>query len=157
VSSVKSAAEMVDRIEKFLVDYFQELKKMTPAEFLVEVVGLATIKLEMHESLADACGSLWGEIRDGRYMWQVEREEVLCLRNITKEQVLEAYEEWFLPTKDGKANKRRMLAVQVIGCGEGAASAGRPDVDDSMVGGYADECIDTFYKTVGKQVWGRIY
>lgn len=155
VTSTKTAAETVERIEKFLCDYRKELNEMKHEEFIEQLVGLAKNKLDMYNSLSEETDSLWGEIRDGRYDWQIHRNEAVCLRSVTKERVVEAYNEWLSPVSlDGKVNKRRMLVVQVIGSSDD--EAGRPVVEESDAGDFIDDSVRSFQKSIGNQTWGKI-
>ena len=145
------------RIDKFLSDYRQELNGMKEDDFMEQVVGLAKNKLDMFNSLTEECNALWGEIRDGRYDFQIHRNEAVFLRSVTKKRVLDAYEEWLSPTSaNGTPNKRRMLVVEVIGPSEGPASGARPVVDESKVREYIDENVRSFQKSVGNETWGKI-
>jgi nardilysin len=152
VTSSKTAQQAEDRIERFLVDYRQTLADMTPADFMEHLAGLAKQKLDMFNSLSEETGHYWSEIRDGRYIWEVEREEVLCLKSITKPQALDAFDRWLKPGN----NKRRRMAVQVI-CSEGEASGGRPEVDPEAIGDYIDGCVTDFHKYCKNQTFGKIY
>jgi hypothetical protein len=130
---------------------------MKEDEFMEQVVGLAKNKLDMFNSLSEECSSLWGEIRDGRFDFQIHRNEAVCLRSVTKGRVVAAYDDWLSPTSvDGTPIKRRMLVVQVIGPSEGPASGGRPVVDESSIRDYVDENIRSFQKSVGNETWGKI-
>ena len=154
VTSSKSAQDAADRVEKFLRDFRTVLHEMTSEAFMEHLVGLAKQKLDMFDSLSDETNHLWSEIRDGRYCWQVDREEVLCLRTMTKEQVLAAYDKWLYPdTKSG----RRMLVIQVISSCEGPASQGRPDVAPEAIGDFIDGCVENFHKQCKHQTFGKIY
>ena len=75
----------------------------------------------------------------------------MCLRNISKEEVMKAFDEWLHPNK-----KRRMLVVQVIGNGETEASAGRPRVEQDQLGEFALEQVTKFRASCKTQTWGRI-
>jgi secreted Zn-dependent insulinase-like peptidase len=130
---------------------------MKDDDFMEHLVGLAKNKLDMHNSLSEESDSLWAEIRDGRYEWQHPRNEAVCLRSITKEQVLASYDEWLLPTStNGNPRQRRMFAVHIIGTGEGSASFGRPEIDDSALGNHIDEMIQSFHRSIGYATWGKI-
>lgn len=157
VTSTKSAAETVERIDKFLKDYRNELSEMKHDDYLEYLVGLAKNKLDMYDSLSEESGALWSEIRDGRYDWQVNRNEAVCLRSITLERVIASFDEWLSPTTiEGIARKRRMLVIQIIGTGEGSASLGRPCIDELQLGSHIDEAVDSFQKSVGRATWGKI-
>lgn len=154
VTSSKSAQESEDRIEKFIADFRQTIVDMKPSDFIQHLVALAKQKLDMFNSLREETNHYWSEIRDGRYQWDIERQEVLCLRSFTKEETLKSFDEWLSPS----SKTRRRLAIQVIS-GDGDASAGRPQVDPGMdVSDYNDECVKEFrIKHCKNQTYGRIY
>lgn len=155
VTSTKTAAETVKRIETFLVEYRKELIEMKEEVFMEQVIGLAKNKLDMFNSLSEETDSIWGEIRDGRYDFQIHRNEAVLLRSVTKDRVVVAYDEWLSPLSvDGKyENKRRMLVVKVVGSSD---ADGRPVVDESSVGDFIDESVLGFQKSTGNQTWGKV-
>jgi nardilysin len=154
VTSCKSAQDTEDRLDKFIGDFRQILVDMKPSDFVHHLVALAKQKLEMFSSLGEETDHYWSEIRDGRYLWSVEREEVVYLRSFTKEDVLKAYDEWLAP----ESKTRRRLAIQVISS-EGDASVGRPEIEkDINVSAFNDQCIKEFHsKHCKNQTFGRIY
>lgn len=154
VTSSKSAQDAEDRLEKFILDFRQAIVKMKPSDFVHHLVSLAKQKLDMFNSLHEETNHYWSEIRDGRYLWDVNRQEVICLKSFTKEDVLKAYDDWLSP----KSKTRRRLAIQVISS-DGDASAGRPHVpDDIDVCEHNDSCVKTFHTSHCKnQTHGRIY
>lgn len=95
--------------------------------------------------------SFWTEIRDGRYHWEIWRDEAIALRSISKDDCLAAFDEWLHPEK-----KRKMLVVQVIGNGDTEAARGRPSVEPSQIGEYALEKVNQFRSSCKRQTWGRI-
>lgn len=152
VSSSKTAEEIDTRIEEFLTDYRQTLADMTQADFLEHMAGLAKQKLDMFNSMSEETGHYWSEIRNGRYMFQVEREEVLCLKGFTKTQALEAYDKWLYPAG---ANRRRRLSVQVISCE--LLSSEVPELSQDGTENYNDTCVNQFHKSCKNQTFGKIY
>jgi secreted Zn-dependent insulinase-like peptidase len=152
VSPSKTAQEIEDRIERFLLEYRQTLVEMSDEEFLEHLVGLATDKLNMFHSLSEETDHLWSEIRDGRYKWEVEREDVICLRTITKEQTLKAFDDWISP----ESKKRKKLVVKVV-ASEGPASGGRPSVTLKDVEDFNDGCIDDCHAFCKNQTYSRVY
>lgn len=152
VTSSKTAQQAEDRIELFLSEFRKTLAEMSDSEFMEQMAGLAKQKLDMFNSLSEETSHLWSEIGDGRYMWQIEREEVLFLKTITKKQALDAYDKWLNP--DNK--KRHRMVVQVISS-EGHASEGRPDVGPENIGDYNDDRVQDFHKYCKNQTFGRIY
>jgi secreted Zn-dependent insulinase-like peptidase len=106
----------------------------------------------MFHSLSEQTNHFWSEIRDGRYKWECEREEVICLKTITKEQTLEAYDKWISPEN----KKRRRLIVKVI-ASEGPAAEGRPDVNQEDVELFADQCVAACHSFCKNQTYSRVY
>ena len=151
VTSSKSAQETDDRIEQFLRDYRQTLLDMTEGSFLEHLVGLAKQKLEMFHSLSEETSHFWSEIRDGRYEFQVSRQETILLKSITKQQALEAYDKWLWP----ESKKRRRMSVHVI---RSDGDPAHPEVDKDQTSNYIDAQIQDFHKNICKnQTFGRIY
>jgi secreted Zn-dependent insulinase-like peptidase len=154
VTSSKNADETEVRLEKFIADFRQTIADMTPRDFLHHLVALAKQKLDMFNSLGEETNHYWSEIRDGRYLWDVEREEVICLRSISKEDVLKAYDDWLAPG----SKTRRRLAVQVI-CSEGDAAMGRPETTkETDVSEFNGMRVKEFHsKHCKNQTYGKIY
>ena len=152
VSASKTVQEIQDRIELFLIEFRQTLSDMTNDTFMGHMVGLAKEKLNMFNSLSESTASLWGEIRDGRYKFDMDREEVICLKTITKEETLKAYDEWISP----KNNRIRQIVVKVV-ANEGPASTVRPDVKFEDAEKHNDSCVEAFHGVCKKQTFGKIY
>lgn len=158
VTSSKTPQEAEDRIEKFILDYRETLATMDIEDFNKHLYSLAKQKLEMFDSLSDETAHYWSEIRDGRCLWESDREEVLCLHGVTREKTLAAYDKWLHP--DSKS--RRRVCVQVISS-KGVSSEGRPSIGgsgsgESTVSDYNDNRVKDFHKNHCKnQTFGRIY
>lgn len=152
VSAIKTVQEIKERIERFLREFRQTLADMTDEMFLGHMVGLAKEKLNMYNSLSEMTSNLWGEIRDGRYLWECDREEVICLKTITKEETLKCYDEWISPEN----TKLRQVIVQAV-ASEGPAAVGKLDVNCEEAEKYNDSCVVEFHKFCKKQTFGRIY
>lgn len=125
---------------------------MPDDEYLDYLIGLVNEKLDMFDSLADECDFYWKEIRDGCFEWQGWRDEAACLVEITKEEVIEAYDKWLNPDQD---HRRQVLALQVIGTGRGAVSRARPKVEGEL-GDYIDAQVRAFRDRCKDQIWGRV-
>eukprot|EP00977_Amphora_coffeiformis_P009566 scaffold2204_cov166-Amphora_coffeaeformis.AAC.26 len=151
VSNVKSAENIVTRIDKFLTEFRVTLVEMDSTVYMEHLVALASQKLEMFNSMSEETDSYWSEIADGRYQWQVWRDEAICLRGVMKEDVLKAFDKWLHPE-----TKRRMLVVQVIGNGETNSSKGRPVVEQDELGEYALTQVTKIRASCKNQTWGRI-
>lgn len=148
VSSSKTAQESEDRIDKFINDYRQILLEMKQEDFMHHVIGLGQQKLDMFNSLQEETNHHWSEIRDGRYLWDVDREEALCLTTITKEQTLAAYDKWLAP----ESETRCRFAALVVN-GDNAQMTDGVDISD-----YNDDQVASFHKkTCKNQSFGRVY
>ena len=151
VSNSKSADEIVERIDKFLEDFRQYLVDMSQEDYLEHQAGLATHKLEAFDCLSDETGSYWGEITDGRYEWQGWRDEAICLRSITRDDVLKAFDQWLKPDQ-----KRAILAVQVVG-DENKSDESKDETKAATdAGQLTDEQVAAFHKLCKNQTWGRV-
>lgn len=157
VTSVKSSMDVRERIDNFLEQYRLELMAMSNETYMEHLVSLAKNKLEMFDSLEDECDSHWSEIIEGRYDFESHREEVHCLRSITKERLLEAYSFWLAPfCNKGLQKKRRGMAFHIIGSGDGEVSKGRPSIDNlKTVGEQVDDLVTHFHAHT-KDTWGKI-
>ena len=151
VSAAKNATEITARIDRFLLEYREELANMSNETFTEHVVGLAKIKLQMHNSLDEESAALWYECTIDRYEWEVHRNEALCLREIILDDLLSCYDEYFHPGGAEKRNERRRITIQVIGTGKDS-SDGRPAIDSAKVDEEVDKMIVSFHKSAGA-VW----
>jgi nardilysin len=149
VTNVKSGAAVLERVDRFLVDCRLQLE--TSDDFLEYLVGFATQKLDMFNSLNEETNSYWQEIRDGRFDWQSWRSEAVCLKSLTKQDVIESFHRWLAPS-----TRRNILAVQVIGSGQGDSSLGRPSVDSDNFESFVDEQVADLHRRCKKQFWGRV-
>lgn len=141
-TTCKSAYEVCERIDSFLVEYKHEIQRMTKDVFMEHVIGLAKNKLEKCDSLADETGNIWYEIVEMRYDFEAHRNEAECLRSLTKQQVIDGFDRWLNP--DNPA--RRKIEVCAIGLSEGSASIGRPNIDPENVNEFIDEQVAEFHR-----------
>ena len=150
--------EVTHRIDEFLRCFRSELVSMGKETYMEHLSGLAKNKLEMFDSLEEECSHYWSEIMEGRYDFDVLRKEVHCLRSITKDKLIAAYDDWLHPVcAKGKPRKRRRMVLNVIGSGDGAASMGRPLIENmKAVGDEIDSLVHKFHQSVKHETWGRI-
>ena len=149
--------EASSRIDDFLLSFREELESMDNETFMKHLVGLAKNKLESYDSMDDETSSHWSEITERRYDFEAFRKEVLCLKSISKEQVIAAYDDWLHPIcKNGKPKKRRRMVFHVIGAGDGPASLGRPDVGGKDVGDEIDDLVEQFHSSIRLETWGKV-
>lgn len=154
-TSSQSAEEVVARLDRFLTEFRLDLINLeNETVFQEHKIGLAKTKLHMYNSLDEECGTLWGEICERRYDWEVHRDEAAQLKSVTKEQMVAAYDEWLLPVDEsGEPKERRRLLINVIGTGEGPSSAGRPEFDAEAMDAEIEDRIKAFHEATGDDVW----
>ena len=153
-TACKTAEEASDRIDRFLDEFRSQLESMSDESFMEHLVSLAKEKLEMFDSMEDECGCYWSEICEGRYDFEGHRKEVQCLKSITKESLLAAYDNWLHPNcQMGKPKKRRRVVFHVIGKGE---SDGSSVENPKEIGEHIDGLIRDFHNSVKGETWGKI-
>ncbi|KAL7436906.1 hypothetical protein ACHAXM_005357 [Skeletonema potamos] len=151
-TACKTADEASARIDRFLREFRTQLNSMSSEIFMEHLVSLAKEKLEMFDSMEDECGSYWSEICEGRYDFEGHLKEVQCLKTITKENLLAAYDDWLHPVcHEGKPKKRRRIVFHVIGKG-----ADQGVEDPSNVGEHIDNLVSDFHNSVNGETWGKI-
>ena len=153
VTASKSADEVNNRIERFLLDFRKEIIDMSKETYMEHVVGLAKNKLEKFNSLDEEANSLWYEITERRYEWEMHRNEAHTLRFITKEDVVKAFDDWLCPTK---ASQRKVI-VHAIGTTEGPSSENRPTIQTENVRNAIDDKVKEFHNATGNKTWGKIF
>ena len=152
VSASKSAEEIDERVERFLIDFREILSNMSRQEFLENVNGLAKQKLEAFNSMSEQTGHYWSEIRDRRYEFQSEIDEVIALRRISKSEALEAYDKWFYPI-DSKT--RRRFSVKIVSVESLISEA--PNLNQENCNDFNDENVKLFQETCKQQMFDRMY
>lgn len=152
VSASKSAEEIEARIEKFLMDFRAILSNTSHKDYIAHRNGLAKRKVEAFNSLSEQTNHFWTEIRDGRYNFQVELDEVLVLRDISQSQLVEAYEKWLYPEGSGT---RRRFSVNVVTVDSLISEA--PDLTQERSSDFNDERVQAFREICNNQTYGPIY
>ena len=154
VTSNRSANEVVDRLEKFLVDYRVELENMTTEKFLEHCVGLVRNKLLKSDNLEEECSSHWEKIieRKDAIDWEQSRNEAVELRGITKKEVIVAFDKWLAPfSNQQKPNKRRRIIVKVIGSSEKSHS----EMQEEDISCAVDDEVRKAHSAIGNNTWGK--
>ena len=153
ITACRSADEVSERLEKFLTDFRKDLIEMKDETVFEHIVSLAKDKLQMFNSLQEETTSLWSEIVESRYEFEVHRNEAEQLKKITKDDLVKAFDKYLSPA----SKKRRKLSIHAIGTSEGLASRGRPTVEpDEDIGLLVDTKVSAFREIAGK-TWGKIY
>jgi len=151
VSNNKSAKEATERIDDFLRSFHEQLQRMGANEFIEAKIAVAKEKLEMFNSLNEETDSYWEEIRDGRFEWQVWREEAILLSELTQAEVVLAFKNWLLPNQ-----RRRGFVVQVVGNGDNGSKTDRPEVAMETFDDFVAERVNNFRSLCKNQVWGKV-
>jgi hypothetical protein len=145
--------ETSNRIDEFLKSFRSDLESMDEQTFMEHLVALAKNKLESYDCLEEETSSHWSEITEGRLDFETNRKEVQCLKTISKDQLVKAYDEWLNPySRGGKPTERRRMIFHVIG--DGVSSMGRPEIED--VGEEIERVVRHFHSSVKNGSWGRI-
>jgi nardilysin len=148
-TNVKSADDVMDRIDRFLLDFRVTLDEMSDTDYNDHLIGLANRYLDMYNSMDEETSIYWSEIVNGRFEWEGWREETSILIQTPKTEVIEAFDKWFKP-----GTERRIMAVQVIGT-EPQVCCGRPETSDTA-DAYADSMVGMFHGKCKTQQWGRV-
>ena len=107
-SSVKSAAYLEQRVEAFLPQLRAALAGLSAEEYAVQVEELAKTKLEKPKRLREVATKDWREIDDGSLRFSRQEEEVVELRKISQEELLQFFDVHVMDVKS-----RRKFTVQV--------------------------------------------
>ena len=127
VTCKKSNIACSERISKFLTEFRTTLTDMKPDDFKSMVNSLAKFYLEKFNSLSELTTHYWSEVKDRRYKFDISREEVVALKDVSKTTLLEFFDRHFC----GEGRKR--LSVHVVGGGggeEGVDASGNNSNDD---------------------------
>ncbi|XP_043723576.1 nardilysin-like isoform X2 [Telopea speciosissima] len=122
------------RVDNFITSLQKLLVELDDESFENHRSGLIAKKLEKDPSLTYETNHLWGQIVDKRYLFDMSEKEAEELRSITKNDVIDWFNEYFRPSSP----KCRRLAVHVWGCNT-------MEVDETQVKSVRRiEDVDTF-------------
>ncbi|XP_020519710.1 insulin-degrading enzyme-like 1, peroxisomal isoform X2 [Amborella trichopoda] len=110
-STVKDPAQLDERVEVFLDMFESKLHTMSDDEFLSNKGTLIDMKLEKHKNLREESAFFWTEIEDGTLKFDRTEPEVAALRELTKKDVIEFFNNYI---KIGAPLKKK-LSLQVYG------------------------------------------
>lgn len=147
VSNCKFADDISQRVDTFLLDFKTELEEMSRQLFMEHVIGLANDKLQKWNSLEEESGSLWSEIVEGRFDFEVHRNEVEALKKVQKSDLLEAFHKYISPDNPN----RRKLEVRVIGIKE------RPVLSEGDCAREVGHKMVKDFHEQFKSTWGEIF
>jgi insulysin len=110
-STVKDPSHLDARVNAFLDMFESTLYEMSDEEFKSNVNALIDLKLEKHKNLREEAAFFWKEISDGTFLFDRKESEVVALRELKKEEVVD----FFNSHVKFDAPQRRNLSVQVYG------------------------------------------
>ncbi|XVF07225.1 hypothetical protein REPUB_Repub06bG0120200 [Reevesia pubescens] len=110
-STVKGPGHIDLRVEAFLKMFESKLYEMTNDEFKSNVNALIDMKLEKHKNLREESRFYWREIMDGTLKFDRREAEVVALRQLTQQELIEYFNE---NIKVG-ATRKKTLSVRIYG------------------------------------------
>merc|ERR1711976_912566 len=117
VQSDRHPEYLDERIESFLASVDTMLETMEDTEFSQHVEALASKRLEKPKKMGVRNGRYWSEILSQHYNFNRDEIEVGCLRELSKEDVIQFYKQ-FISDSDA----RRKLSCHVLSTCEGGAA-----------------------------------
>jgi len=112
-STVQNPTYLDSRIESFLNESIEKIKKMEDTEFKNNIAALATKKLESDKKLSEEASRYWHEILTGTYKFDRVPIEVEELYKVTQQELVEFIEKYI----SAQSKQRRKLSIQVFGNG----------------------------------------
>ncbi|MCL7024740.1 hypothetical protein MKW94_013598 [Papaver nudicaule] len=111
-SSKYNPVYLQGRIDTFIDSLQELLEELDDESFENYKSGLIAKKLEKEPSLQYETNTLWGQVVDKRYMFDMMEKEVEELKTIKKSDVIDWYKTYISPA----SSQCRRLAVRVWGC-----------------------------------------
>ncbi|KAL0665854.1 hypothetical protein Bca4012_028558 [Brassica carinata] len=110
-SSVKGPGHIDSRVELLLKNFESKLREMSDEEFKSNVTALIDMKLEKYKNLKEESRFYWQEIQRGTLKFNRKEAEVVALRQLQKQELIDFFEEYI---KIGAA-KKKSLSIRVYG------------------------------------------
>ncbi|KAL4202082.1 hypothetical protein AMTRI_Chr02g261950 [Amborella trichopoda] len=110
-STVKDPAQLDERVQAFLNMFESKLHTMSDDELHSNKGTLIDMKLEKHKNLREESAFFWTQIEDGTLKFDRTESEVAALRELTKKDVIEFFNNYI---KIGAPLKKK-LSLQVYG------------------------------------------
>lgn len=109
----KNSAELIDsKIDEFLTNFVDILKKTSDKDFLSAKHSIVSLKLITDSDLEKEVDRNWGEVRNGEYVFDRNKLEAFEIEKLSKQEIIKFYNKVFL-----SPNETRKLSVQVKGDG----------------------------------------
>lgn len=110
-SPVKDPRTIDGSVEDFLDSFQSNLKQLTDEEFKRNVNTLVELKLEKHKNLREETRFYWGEIDDGTFKFDRQKDEVAALQKLNKEDLIDFYRNYIKVSGKDRAK----LSIHVYG------------------------------------------
>lgn len=131
VQSPHNPEYLDQRIEAFFAKMEQTLADLTEEEFVRHRDAHIQRRLEKPKKMSSLTIRWWTEIICNQYNFDRENLEVACLRNITKDEIMEHFKNYIAVG----GSQRAKLSVQVVSTAAGGAGSSSPPAlpsDDSL-------------------------
>ncbi|XP_033106697.1 insulin-degrading enzyme-like [Anneissia japonica] len=131
IQSNKVPSYLDSRVEAFLMQMKDHITNMKQEDFEQQVSALAVKRSVKPKKLTTECRKYWSEISSGQYNFDRDSIEVACLKNITKENLIDFFNNYI----DISAPKRHKISVYVktsIAADELDAASGNHVMDNPI-------------------------
>ncbi|KAK4541096.1 hypothetical protein LTR36_008321 [Oleoguttula mirabilis] len=112
IQSEKDCGYLEKRIDAFLTGYESALKDMPTEEFEAHKIGLINKRLEKLKSLGAETARFWHHITSEVYDFELVHRDVENIEPLTKEDMLEFFRSYFLPSSPTRAKASVHLIAQ---------------------------------------------
>ncbi|KAI5780940.1 Metalloenzyme, LuxS/M16 peptidase-like protein [Geopyxis carbonaria] len=121
VQSERPAPYLESRVEEFLKSFKENLNNLTDKEFQGHVKAVILKKMERLKNLEQESSRLWARIGNEVYDFFLHETDVEILKNITKQEVVDFYNEYISPDSPNRSK----MSVQM-------KAAAKPDDEEKL-------------------------
>ncbi|KAK0408320.1 hypothetical protein QR680_003887 [Steinernema hermaphroditum] len=129
-----------ERIEAFLKNFRETLVEMSPEDYQKHVDALAVSRLEKPKYIRQCFQELWSEIDSRQYSFKRAEIEVEELRKITKEDLLQFYDEKIAAGSE----KRQKISIRIYSTVKKGEGEEKKEASDEEQGGQKITDIESF-------------
>ncbi|KAK5120857.1 hypothetical protein LTR85_005924 [Meristemomyces frigidus] len=112
IQSEKDCEYLEKRIDAFLTGYETALKDMPAEEFEAHKVGLINKRLEKLKNLGSETGRFWHHVTSEVFDFELVHRDVENIEPLTKEDMLDFFRSYFLPSSPTRAKASIHLVAQ---------------------------------------------
>ncbi|WWC73601.1 uncharacterized protein I206_107573 [Kwoniella pini CBS 10737] len=109
VQSERSTTHVESKIEQFLTGLQETIDEMKDDEFEKHKQSLIAKKSEKPKNLSEESKRFWGRVKDRYYEFNKRENDIESLKQITKSDIIELYNQYITPSSD----KRSKLSVHL--------------------------------------------